>query len=300
MIDETSENLTDEQIDSLVADSEKSTNHEIPMSDKEVKETAPEQKTDAEISFEFNHGGKPIKATREQLIKWAQQGYDYPQKMQEFNKQRTEFETRAQAFERQRQEYEAKFAPYQQINEWAEKNPQDWARLQQSYQQARQTQPGIDPNIAPVLQKYESELSEVKSFLNQIKSKEQEQLRQSEDAKLEAEMKSIRDTYKDLDFDTPDNEGKSLDYKVLEYAKANGIRSYKTAFNDFYLPNLLTRAETLAKQDVSKTIQKNSKLGVLGKSSPTQGRQYSEPKNIKNQSYDDLAREALEELRAGN
>ena len=290
MIDE-NESLSDEQIDNLVNESETSTNREIPMSDKDVESQHTEEKTEAELLFEFQHNGKAIKANRDQMVKYASMGYDYPQKMQEFNKQRM-------AFEAQQKEYEEKYSPYREINEWAEKSPQEWQRLQQLYSQFKngQVTPQLDPTVAPYIQKYEQELGEVKGFIQAQREKEQAEYRQKQDQQLDLEMKSIRDAYKDLDFDTPNEEGKSLDYLVLEYAKNNGIKSYKTAFNDFYLPNLLNREKTLAKQEVSKGIQKNSKLGVLGTKSPTQSRTYSEPQNIKNKSYNDIEAEILKEL----
>lgn len=290
MIDE-NESLSDEQIDNLVNESESSPNREIPMSDKDVESQPTEQKTEAELLFEFQHNGKAIKANRDQMVKYASMGYDYPQKMQEFNKQKM-------AFEAQQREYEEKYSPYREINEWAEKSPQEWQRLQQLYSQFKngQVTPQLDPTVAPYIQKYEQELGEVKNFIQTQREKEQAEYRQKQDQQLDLEMKSIRENYKDLDFDTPNEEGKSLDYLVLEYAKNNGIKSYKTAFNDFYLPNLLNREKTLAKQEVSKGIQKNSKLGVLGTKSPTQGRTYSEPQNIKNKSYEDIQQEILREL----
>ena len=280
--------LTEEQMDTLVAETDSPTNQEIPMT-AQKEEAAPAEKP--ENFLEFTHNGKPIKAPVEQVVKWAQMGYDYPQKMQAFNQQR-------QSFEAQQKEFESKFAPYRQIDEWAQKNPQQWQQIENLYRQnqiapAQPGQPQIDPLVA-------QKLNAIESFIGEMKSEKQKEYIKSQDEALNAEMKSIRETYKDLDFDTPNEEGKSLDYQILEYAKNNGIRSYKTAFRDFYHDQLIARTETLSKQAVSKGIQKNTKMGVLGSKNPTQPSKYSEPKSISQQSYDDLAEEALAELRASS
>ena len=69
--------LSDEQMDQLVNESEKTPDTtERPMSDEPAK-----TENAGDFYLEFNHGGKQIRATREQALKYAQMGYDYPQKM---------------------------------------------------------------------------------------------------------------------------------------------------------------------------------------------------------------------------
>lgn len=54
------------------------------------------------------------------------------------------------------------------------------------------------------------------------------------DRELEKEIKDVERAYKHLDFRTPDENGKSIEYKVLEHAQAWGIPSFKVAFKDWY------------------------------------------------------------------
>lgn len=293
-----SQELTDEQMDSLIEGTDRPSNQEIPMSEKDVAATTQEK---VDNYLEFTHNGKPIKAPVDQVIKWAQQGYDYPQKMAEINKQKMLFEQQQRQLQEQQKEFESKFSPYKQIDEWAQKNPTEWQRLNALYQQHQSgVQAGAIPdNVLPIINQYKQELDEVKKFVASTMEEKEMLARQAEDQKLESDIKSIREQYPDLDFDNPNEEGKSLTYQVIEHAQKHGITNFKTAFNDFYLPNLIKRAETLAKQEVSKGIQKNSKLGVLGKSPTSFKQNYSEPKNISKQSYEDLAKEALQELGLG-
>lgn len=290
MSEENTAQLSDEQIDSLVDGTGTAPSADIPMTAEDAKPT--EGRAASDVFHEFNHNGKSIRATTEQLIKWAQQGYDYPQKMGEFNKTKMAFET-------QQKEYDAKYAPYMQIDEWASKNPTQWQSLEQAWKQSQNSQaPAENDPYAPKFQTIEQKLSQIEQFANTVMQERAEKSKKEQDTKLSEEIKSIREQYKDLDFDSLDENGKSLEYKVFEYAKANGIGNFKTAFRDFYHDNLIERAQAQAKLAVSKGIQTKSKMGVLG-SSPTPKRGLSEVKNPRNQSYEDLAQEALDELRAG-
>jgi hypothetical protein len=88
--------------------------------------------------------------------------------------------------------------------------------------------------------------------MQQTLAEREQAAQKSADEKLAQEVQSIREKYKDIDMDSPDENGKSLEAKVLEHAEANGIPSFKAAFNDFYQDQLIARAEAQAKMNVSK------------------------------------------------
>lgn len=285
--------LSDEQIDKLVDSSEKSSNRDVPMTAKEAEPKEPQVKE--ETIYEFNHNGKPIKATRDELVKWAQQGYDYPQKMQLLN------QTKAQ-MEKHFQEWESKWTPYKQIDEWAAKNPDQWKALEQSWRSGQYnpaaTQSNQNDPYAPKFQSLEQKLAQIEQFTQTQMAKEQTENQKRLDEKLDQDVKSIREQYKDLDWSNLDETGKTLEQKVLEHASQNGIANFKTAFRDFYHDQLIERAGAQAKLNISKGIQSQTKLGVLGTSPTSQKRGLTETKDPRKQSYEELAKEGLAELLA--
>lgn len=292
----TSTEMTDEQMDELIEQSEKPTNREIPMS--APKEEAPKDDPKAAGAqapaqeYEITVQGKKIRAPLDKLLQWAGQGYNQPQVLQKFNQEK-------QAWESQRQQWEKQYSPYRQIDDWATKNPDKWQQLQQMWQSqaqggAAQTNPAAQPAPLP------PEFQQMREQVGQLTEFFQTQQQKQEDDALDREVQSIREKYKDLDWDSPDENGKSLEFKVLEHAKANGIAKFGTAFKDFYHDELISRAEAKAQQSVSQNIQKKTKLGILGESPIPQSKRqsFSQPKNIKQTSYEDLAAEALEEIRS--
>lgn len=248
--------------------------------------------TQAQNEIEFTWNGKQIKAPLDRAKQWAQQGYDYAQKMAEFNRRQEEIAQK---------EAWAKTAEdrYKPIDEYVQQNPQFWDFVTQQWQQQQlqaQGQGGLDPSN-PVVQKLLSEINDVKQFKQTLEQERQTQQRVQEDQQLDGEIKSIREQYKDLDFDAPQADGTSLEQRVLKHAIDNGIKSFKTAFRDLLHDELLKKAEERGKEAITKDIQKRNKTGLLGVS-PTPRKGVNHAEDIKTKSYDRLLEEALSEIGA--
>jgi len=242
-----------------------------------------------EAEYEYTASGKSIKEPISMILKRASQGYDYSQKMNEFNQRSNEFNQR--------------YKTYQDIDNFAQQNPQWWEHIQNSFNNresfqsqqpqamASQTMQTGDPRVDSLL----NEFGEVKSFIQQMQSKEQQQIREQADARLKDEIEGIKKQYGNIDFSQADESGKSLEHKVMEYAVENGIKSFRTAFRDFYHDELVKRASEQSKDNIAKDMQRKTKLGLLGQTqAPTKG--IAATDNVRSKSYGDLAQEALREL----
>lgn len=219
------------------------------------KEDIPEPKT-----WSWKEGDKEIKATEEQLLKWGQMGRNAPQKIGELNQNLTKA-----------QEQLKKLEEYRQIDEWAQKNPDIWSKITQSYQnpsQQIQEQTQIPAEVQQYLQPLMQQLTEMKSFVSEIqKEREQGKLKQ-EDTALDQEIKSIREQHADLDWQSPDESGLTLEQRVLEHASKLGTTSFKAAFRDMNHETLLQRATLKAKEELIKERRQKSKLGLLDSPAP--------------------------------
>lgn len=290
--EDTNTELTDERMDELVNGTTESNTREIPMTKDETPEASAAAKP-AEELMEFFHNGKPIKGTREQIIKWAQMGYGVPQTMQKFNQDKTQWET-------QKTQWEKQWGHYRQVDDWAKNNPDQWQRIQASLQNPDQGQNPSATNSTPLpeIQSLKAELNQIKGVAQTWQEHMTQQQTKAEDEKLNQEIQSIQEKYKDLDWKNPDETGKSLEFKVLEHAQSNGIKNFATAFKDFYHDELISRAEAQAKQNVSKGIQAKTKLGILGES-PTPRKGVAPVTDVKNKSYEDIMSEIRAERAQG-
>jgi hypothetical protein len=292
----TSSDLSGIDVDGLLAGGE-SEAPEIPMGDEPAESTqAPAQgeksaaQQAAELAFTWN--GKQIKVPLgdPKATQWLSQGYDYAQKMQAFKRDQAEFERQRQAIA----ELESRYKP---VEEYYSQNPDRWQYVNQQYEALKNGQNASDP-IAQKIQFLESKLSQTDQFIQNLQNEKLVQQRQQEDQALDQEVRSIQEEFKDLDWSTPDADGKPLEIRVLEHAHKIGTKSFRAAFRDLNHEHLLKLAEERAKENVVKEQQKKTKLGLLGQSqAPKKG--ITNAEDFKNKSYDDLIDEAIAELGLG-
>lgn len=209
-------------------------------------------------------------------------GRDYNHLMEGFNKEKSTWET-------QRKEYDQKFSRYKEVDEFVKTNPDWWSHVEQSWNSREK--PAVDANIKPLLE----ELNGLKSAFSEIQQERQQIKYKAEDEKLAQDIQGIRKQYADLPWDSPDETGRTLEYRVIEHANKNGIPTFKAAFLDLNHDLLEKRWESRGREAVVKDTQKKTKLGLLGETqAPTKGLKSAQ--GVKGRSYDDLTREALEEL----
>src|SRR5258708_4238441 len=98
---DSSNNLSDQQVDSLLNEERPSAN--IPM--KAEAEQTPQEYT-------LKVGGKEVKAPLDKVLQWAQMGYDYPQKTAQFRQEQEAFQKQRQEFEGKWKDLETRWSPY--------------------------------------------------------------------------------------------------------------------------------------------------------------------------------------------
>jgi len=277
--------MSDMDVDGILAGIE-SPSTEIPMSsapEATAQETANQQPTE----YEFTWNGKQIKAPVDKLTKWASQGYDYAQRMEQFKAER-------EAFESQRQQFEPRINQYKEVDEFASKNPDWWKHVEASYKERQQN---LDPSnpVVSELQALKSELSELKSFREQLTQEKMAERQKQEDAALESEVSQLRQQHKDLDWGSVDENGHTLEQRVLKHANETGINSFRAAFRDYNHDQLLKLTELRARESAMLERQKVVKSGLLGQS-PTPKKGIQAADNVKGKTYNNLVSEALNEL----
>ena len=245
----------------------------------EEQKLAPEAPA-PEQEFEFQYKGQTVKGPLSKILKWASQGYDYSQSMQAFKQTQQQFE-----HERSRH-----LETYEPIDKWVSNNPDKWERLQRAIDLEEQGLGEIDPNnpLLGKVQELETKLADILSEREQIKA-------QKEDEALDATIKSIREKYKDLDWDGADESGLTREMRVIAHANKHRFPTFEAAFKDLHFEELLTLKESRAREAMAAEKQRQAKAGIVSGKSPT-----LRPKAVtKKTSYDSAANDALEELKAG-
>lgn len=271
----------DNEIDSLIAeyatdDAGSTQNNESVEADERPMSSPQAQ---AVQEYEYKARGQTIKEPIDKILQRASQGYDYAQSMSEFN--------------RQKLEHEKMYGPYREIDDYAKQNPDWFNHVRSAYQDRGNFRPQagaqtpVDGNVDPHIQAINEKLSRLEKQEQDRELTKQASERESQDKKYLEELESIRKSHKNLDFDSPDVNGKSLELQVLEHARDNNISSFKTAFRDFYHEKLLDRAREEGKELAAKEVAKRSKLGLLGEHSAPKEKGLSPPKSGGKQ-YEDV------------
>lgn len=243
-----------------------------------------------EVEYAWN--GKQIKEPLSVVLQRAGKGYDYAQQMNRLNTERSEWETKVKTAE----ELHGKWSRF---DEYAKQNPawyqhweNAWQNRSQNLAEPGQSDGNLDAKLNALLEERLKPVNELLTHHEQQKLREKVE---GEDKALEHDIKSIRESHPDLDFDATDPEsGKSLEYKVLEYMSKEGIRSFNSAFKAFYHDELVKRAREQAKDEQSKAKIAQTKAGIIEPQRSTSG---SRPApNLRALSWDQTNELAMREL----
>lgn len=284
MLENESQNLesveTVEQADALLDSIEAPSNEPI-------QEAQPQPQVE---EWDLTVGGKQIKAKREQLIQWAQQGYSAPTKISQLTKEIESWKQKHSQLEPEYKRYKEQFAP---IDDYVKQKPEFWDHVLKSWEQREQLFNDQANPLAQEVSALRTQLQDLVQYKNQIEDERKNARITQEDQQYHTVLTEIKKQYPKVDFDTPDEDGKTLEYKVLEHAEKEGIRNFKTAFRDYYHDELTKIAAEQAKENLTKEKVKNTKLGILGVTNAPAKKTTSDHRG---KSYDDLADEALREL----
>jgi hypothetical protein len=255
----------------------------------------PAGETTTDETHKINWNGEERELPLNKILEYAQQGYDYNFKMRDLNKSQDDFKTQQQQF----QEQQAALKEYQEVQEWAKANPDLWNHAVQSFRQAQSGQTNtqeqgsadFSPQAMSVINGLNDKITQLESKFGKIEEVTQTQQQQAEDDALDAQIKGVMNKYPDWDWATRDENGHTLEDRTTQYAINNGISDFEAAFKTAHYDQLIERAKLSAKEELGKTVAKQAKV-------PTNGVKpgLTNATDIRTKSYEDLTREALEEL----
>lgn len=215
----------------------------------ESKETEPQM-------FEYTALGETRKEPLDLILKRASQGYDYASKQDAMKAQQAALDERLA-------DANVRFDKYGQIDEYARENPEWYDHWSQAYEQRQagqnqQEQPAVD--LSPIKSEIDglrNEFSEVKDFVTK-------QQQSQEDGKYWDQIKKITDEFPGIDFNQANDKGETLEYRVLEHCKQEGITNFRVGFRDYYHDKIKSQAAEMAKQDLIKADKENRRKGIVG------------------------------------
>ena len=266
-------------VDALYAAATETSNTERPMSDP----PAPQAPAAPAFEIAFKARGEERKITDvEQAKQLLSKGYDYSELVSEIKKK------------------EDALSVYKNIDDYAKQNPSWWDHVEKSFtnkdkQDMMQsgtprslTDSSVSDDVKPILQ-------DLLQFKNSILEQRRIEKEKNEDAILDKEISEIKEQFKNVDFSSLDKDGRTLEQRILRHANEKSINSFKSAAKDYLFDDLVKLAEERGKESIKRGIEERSKLGLLG-TSKAPLKEFTSPVDLKQKSYEDLLKEALEEM----
>lgn len=273
---------------------------ETPPTPAPAESAAPTPETPKEPQkYKYQANGREVEESIDQILKRASLGYNYAQRAEELNKREADYKTKDERIKQ--------LSRWEEYDNYAKANPQ-WNEHVQSMwekrdQQLADKQEGLQANdpYRAELQKLRDEITQkfnpVNEFVEHLKSQQQQQVQVHQDRQFDSEVKLVRDGFPTVDFDQADEQGRSLEYRVLNHMVSNKIPSFKAAFLDLHHVQLADRIKQETLEQHAKDQKDASKKGLLGRSpTPKTGKSNLSNGQLRNLSYDQLGEMMKQEL----
>jgi hypothetical protein len=240
--------------------------------------------------FALKFRGKTIiPKTKEELISFAQRGYNYDHRVKDveareirLKEQETQYSQIAQLSQLFDQNPQFKDAVYKIYHQFASgQNPQG-GQQQQQVAEGQQ----LDIEGHPLVQQLRQKIEKIETG---YKTWEEKQASES----VEKEVTSLKESHKDEDWTTPDAEtGETLEIEVLKHADKNGFKSLEAAYRDLRWDNMQTQIKAQALKEAEAAKLQQAKAGTVARGGTAQpnAQQRTIPRSA---TYDQLAREAM-------
>ena len=262
---------------------------------------APEAPSWDPKAWEFDWNGKKVAPeSRDKLMTWANQGYNYSQRMAEINRRQKEIE---QASER----YKG-YDRYAEIDQFAKQHPEWMDHVNQLWAQRSSWKPGgaaeqqqapgaggPDPAFLEALKPLQSEIEQLRQWREAQLAEQAKVDEQRHDEALSQEIESIRGQNPNIDFDAVDQSGMTLEGRILQHAAEIGTSSFRAAFRDYLHDQLLESAKAAKLAAEAKAPAAAKAAGLLGVT-PTPRKGPAAPVSVKGRSWDEVQNAVLAEL----
>ncbi len=263
--------------------------------------------------FQLTHGGKIVKVPYNTLANTYRQAAHMNDKWEAFRKDQESFQAKAKDFDK----FKGFYDKYGQLQEWSEKNPDQWNTLWDLYQNktknllshqvgaagAPQDGQPVGPNVQPLVDKIaqlEQQLGKYDQMYSKLTEREQQEAETKDIDFIKGQISTFQNDFKEINLQEKDPDGLPLWAKISQWGHTNGYGDFESAAL-VYLKSRIADVYTTRARNESVAAQKTDKMNGIIKRSATPFNQRQEPAlkapmNIRKRSYGDLAEEAKAEL----
>lgn len=221
--------------------------------------------------FGVKHNGQLVNTPLEKIINHYRQGLNYEDKFKAFNESKQKFETERGDFD-QFNSLKEKFGG---IQDWSEKNPQDWERLYDMFKNKEQyllgnQQPGENTQLVNQIATQQKAIDELLGKVSTFEQAQEQTQQQRDMQEVEKEIAEVKKEFGErINLDEKEIDGTTLRDRIISWGIENKMPTFKAAFNSFpgIMSKLLETAASTGRNEVVKGIKSDAKEGVVARSS---------------------------------
>lgn len=216
----------------------------------------------------FKHNGQIQKVPFSQLLNRYRQENHLETKTEELKRLKQEVESSRGDLE----SFNALQAKYGAIQEWSEKNPEQWEKLWTLFQDREKALSVGDYNpLDGKIQSLEAKLQEAMEFINGSKKSAEESQKEQDLAAVKKDIETFKADFPEINLDEKDEEGVSLKSKIILFGVENDIPEFEAAALKYLKPKLLEVAGLRARKQAVDGIKKDTQQGVISRTSKPSG-----------------------------
>lgn len=267
--------------------------------------------------FQLTHNGKLQKVPYATLANTWRQAAHMSDKYGQFKKEQESFAQRAKDYDQLKSFHDK----YGKLQEWSEKNPKEWAALEEVWKnkdkyllqhqmanvpQGQEGQPQFQQYLQPLLDEISNLKNQITSKYEPMLTKIQEREAQEAEAKdidyIKGQINGFKKEFSEINLDEKDPDGLPVWAKITQWGHSNGYTDFESAARVYLKERIAEVYKERAHAEVMKVQKQDAAQGIIKRSATpfTQGQepQLRKTVNLKKKSYGDLAEEAKAELAA--
>jgi hypothetical protein len=247
------------------------------------------------MELPLKHNGQLMKVPLEKLANTYRQFEHIQGKHKDFQTREQEFNQRVGDWKN----VEAMKEKYGAIQEWSEKNPEQFEKLWQMYQSKDQILQGEQFNpLVPEIQRLKQELESLKPEIEYYKGSREQEAAKKDIEFVENQIADFGKEYPMLDLNEKDLDGIDLTSRIINFGIQNGHKDFLSAAMSF--PGLRQRLNESIRESVkaemAKQIKSDNKNGILARSTTPSQVKAGDPQNVKRMSPQDRDKLMSEEF----
>ncbi len=217
----------------------------------------------------YKHNGQIVKKPFSNILNSVRQDDHLESKKAEYLKMKAEIEKERGDFDT----YKSQREKFGAIQDWSEKNPQEWQRLLDLYQkkdlvlgtpEAGQEQ--VSPKVLEYIGKLEAKIREHDEKWSSFDKQNEETKVREEVGVINREVEEFSKEFPEIDLTEANLDGVTLKGLIMQHGVNNGIRTFKLAAMDFLGPRLMEIAQQRGRTEAVKSVKTDKSQGIVARS----------------------------------